>query len=290
MAGARYVACHANDQRLRHPLKKHWTLDDIPWGTFDRNKVDPDLLKLVKAAAMVEKNGLDYAAYLGKVFPDDAAFRKVAEHWAAEEVQHGNALGRWAMLADPAFDFDLAFGRFREGYRLPLDATQSVRGSRAGELVARCVVEVGTSSYYTSLAEAADEPVLKEICRNIAADEMRHYNLFYTYLNRYLETEGLPRWQRLKVALGRMAESEDDELAYAYYAANGEGEPYDRRRCTRAYAARAYRYYRAPAIERGVGMTLKATGFKPNGWLARALAKAAAHFMAYRQKRLIEAA
>jgi hypothetical protein len=264
MAGARHVACHANDQRLRHPLKKHWTLDDIPWGTFDRNKVDPDLLKLVKAAAMVEKNGLDYAAYLGKVFPDDAAFRKVAEHWAAEEVQHGNALGRWAMLADPAFDFDLAFGRFREGYRLPLDATQSVRGSRAGELVARCVVEVGTSSYYTSLAEAADEPVLKEICRNIAADEMRHYNLFYTYLNRYLETEGLPRWQRLKVALGRMAESEDDELAYAYY--------------------------RAPAIERGVGMTLKATGFKPNGWLARALAKAAAHFMAYRQKRLIEAA
>jgi rubrerythrin len=269
---------------------KHWTLDDIPWGSFDSTKVDPDLLKLVKAAAMVEKNGLDYAAYLGNVFPDDAVFRRVAEHWATEEVQHGDALGRWAMLADPAFDFDTAFGRFREGYRLPLNATESVRGSRVGELVARCVVEVGTSSYYTSLAGAAEEPVLKVICQKIAEDELRHYNLFYTYLSRYLKTEDLSRWRRLKVAFGRMAESEDDELAYAYYAANGEGEPYDRKRCTREYAVRAYRYYQPPVIERGVAMTLKATGFEPNGWAVSALSKAAARFMMLRQKRLAEAA
>lgn len=269
---------------------KHWTLDDIPWGSFDPAKVDPDLLKLTKAAAMVEKNGLDYAAYLGNVFPDDAAFRRVAERWATEEVQHGDALGRWAMLADPAFDFDAAFGRFRKGYRLPLDATESVRGSRVGELVARCVVEVGTSSYYTSLAQAAEEPVLKAICQEIAEDELRHYNLFYTYLSRYLETEDLSRWGRLKVAFGRMAESEDDELAYAYYAANGEGEPYDRKRCTREYAVRAYRYYQPPVIERGIAMTLKATGFQPNGWTTSALSKAATRFMMFRQKRLAEAA
>jgi rubrerythrin len=265
---------------------KHWTLDDIPWHLFEPAKVDPDLLKLAKAAAMVEKNGLDYAAYLANVFPEDASFRRVADRWATEEVQHGDALGRWATLADPTFDFDEAFGRFREGYRLPLDATESVRGSRVGELVARCVVEVGTSSYYTSLAEAADEPVLKAICRHIAADEIRHYNLFYAHLGRYLERERLSRWERLKVALGRMMESEDDELAYAYYAANGGDEPYDRARCTREYAVRAYRYYRPSAIERGIAMTLKATGFKPDGWAARALAKAAAGFMAFRRKRL----
>src|SRR5437879_5002330 len=187
---------------------KHWTLDDIPWGSFDPGKVDPDLLKLTKAAAMVEKNGLDYATYLANVFPDDTAFHRVAEHWATEEVQHGNALGRWAMLADPSFNFDEAFGRFRKGFRLPLEATESVRGSRVGELVARCVVEVGTSSYYASLAEAAEEPVLKAICRYIADDEIRHYNLFYTYLTRYLERENLSRWGRARVALGRMAETE----------------------------------------------------------------------------------
>lgn len=269
---------------------KHWTLDDISWDLFDPTKVDPDLLKLAKAAAMVEKNGLDYSAYLANVFPNDPGFRRVAEHWATEEVQHGDALGRWAMLADPTFDFDAAFGRFREGYRLPLDATSSVRGSHAGELVARCIVEVGTNSYYSSLAAAADEPVLKEICAKIAEDEFRHYHLFYSHLCRYLETEDLSRWERLKVALGRMAETEDDELAYAYYAANNQGEPYDRKRFSREYTVRAYRYYQSPAIQQGVSLILKAIGFKPNGWVATGLSKAAIRFMAFRQWRLAEVA
>jgi rubrerythrin len=268
----------------------HWTLDDIPWESFDPSKVDPDLLKLAKAAALVEKNGRDYAAYLANVFPDDGGFHRVADHWASEEVQHGDALGRWAMLADPSFDFDHAFGRFREGFRLPLHATVSVRGSRAGELVARCIVEVGTSSYYTSLAEAAEEPVLKAICERIAGDEIRHYNLFYAHLNRYLAIDELPRWARLKVAFGRMAETEDDELAYAYFAANDEGERYDRERCKREYVKRAYRYYRPPVIERGIAMSLRAAGFKSDGWMASALAKAAVRFMGYRQRRLADAA
>ncbi|MEQ8266944.1 MAG: hypothetical protein RH982_07095 [Parvibaculum sp.] len=34
---------------------------------------------------------------------------------------------------------------------IPLDAVQSVRGSRGGELIARCVVESGTSSCYTAI-------------------------------------------------------------------------------------------------------------------------------------------
>src|SRR3546814_19360443 len=97
---------------------------------------------------------------------------------------------------------------------LPPDATKAWRGSRAGELVARCIVEVGTSSYYTALGNAAEEPVLKAICKHLAADELRHYKLFYTHLRDYLAKEELNQWQRLKVALGRIVESEDDELAY----------------------------------------------------------------------------
>ncbi len=153
---------------------KHWSLDDIPWDRFEPGKLDADLIKLVKAASMVESNGGDYAIYLCNVFADDPEFQVAARAWAAEEVQHGEALGRWAGMADPSFDFAASFKRFTEGYALPLDATASVRGSRAGELVARCIVEVGTSSYYSALAAASEEPVLKAICRRIAADEFRH--------------------------------------------------------------------------------------------------------------------
>jgi rubrerythrin len=265
---------------------KHWTLEQIPWSRFDPARVDPEIVKLVKAAAMVEFNGGDYATYLNRVFADDPEFQSVASIWAQEEVQHGQALARWARLADPSFDFASAFKRFTDGYSIDVDVEQSIRGSRAGELVARCIVETGTSSYYAALQEATEEPVLKAICRNIAADELRHYKLFYTYLQRYLEREGLSGWERLKVTLRRLGESEDDELAYAYFAANHVGETYDRKRFTQAYARRAYAVYRRHHVERGIAMALKASGLAPTGRLNRWLTELACWFMRFRIRRL----
>ena len=51
-------------------MAKHWTLDDIPWDLFDRAKVDPELLRAVKAAALVEHNSGDYVAYLCGIFAE----------------------------------------------------------------------------------------------------------------------------------------------------------------------------------------------------------------------------
>ena len=266
-----------------------WSVDDIPWDRFDPAKVDPDLLRLVKAAALVEQNGIDYGIYLNNVFKDDPDFRRAVDAWAVEEVRHGQALGRWAGLADPNFDFDVAFGKFRDGYRLPLDATASVRGSHAGELMARCIVETGTSSYYTALHDATDEPVLKEICRRIAADELRHYKLFYSYMRRYLQRENLGVMGRLRIGWQRIGESEDDELAYAYYAANGGVGAYDRVRNSNAYALRAYRVYRPDHVERAIAMVFKAVGLKPYGWVSRVASNLAARFIRWRIGRLARA-
>jgi rubrerythrin len=265
----------------------HWTLDDVPWQAFDPKQVDPETVRIVKAAGLVEFNGHEYVRYLCNVFADDPEFREEAEQWGREEVQHGEALGRWAALAEPSFDFHKAFRRFVEGYKLQTEVTASVRGSRAGELIARCIVETGTSSYYTALAEATQEPVLKDICRKIAADELRHYKLFYARLKRYLDRENLNSWGRLRIAIGRIAESEDDELAYAYYAANAaEGEAYDRKRWNRAYVSRAYAIYREHHVERGMAMVFKAAGLTPNTWLNRIAVKFAWTTMRRRVKRL----
>src|ERR1700761_5123446 len=118
----------------------HWSLQDIAWESFDRSKVRPELVAVVKAGSMVEYNGYDYARYLCEVFHDDPEFCDVANHWAEEEVQHGAALRKWAEVADPAFDFEKIFAMFPTGYKLPLNVENSVRGSRTGELVARCIV------------------------------------------------------------------------------------------------------------------------------------------------------
>ena len=253
-----------------------WTLDDIPWNSFDQDRVDPKILKLVKAACMVEFNGGDYAAYLCNVFPDDPQFQAEAHAWAAEEMRHGRALGRWAEMADPEFNFEQAFERFIAGFRPDVEAKESIRGSRSGELVARCIVEVGTSSYYAALGEAAVEPVLKDICKRITADELRHYRMFYKALKRYLEREGIGPIRRVMVALGRIKESEDDELAYAYYAANADPrDGYDLKRYTALMQTQAWSYFRERHIARAVTMTAKAAGLNPQAawlaWLSRML-------------------
>lgn len=268
----------------------HWTLDSIDWSRFDRARVSPDLLAVAKAAALVEANGRDYATYLANVFADDPDFRQAAARWAEEEVQHGDALARWSRLADPAWDFDAAVARFRAGYSLPLDATASVRGSRAGELIARCIVETGTSSYYSALADASDEPVFAEICRRIAADEFRHYKLFYEHMRRYLQRERIGAVGRARIGLGRLLEAGDDELACAYFAANAPADArYDRRRWSRAYARRAYAVYRPSHVARGLAMALKAVGLPANGKLHATLWPLAARLIFWRARRLAAA-
>jgi hypothetical protein len=137
--------------------------------------------------------------------------------------------------------------------------------------------------------EATDEPVLKEICRNIAADELRHYKLFYDTLRVYLKRERIGPFRRLMTALGRIRESEDDELAYAYYAANHPVGDYDRKRYSNAYARRAFSYYRRHHVQRGIAMVLRASGLKPNGRLNAFLTRLAYRFLQTRSARLARA-
>ncbi len=246
-----------------------WTLDDIPWDRFDRSKLDPEMVKIAKAACMVEHHSADYGKYLCGVFHDDPEFCAAALSWAKEEVQHGTVLRRYAELADPDFDFDSTFARFVAGHDIDVEARESIRGSRCGELVARCIVEVGTSAYYSALRDAAIEPVFSEICTRIAGDEFRHYKLFYDAMKRYQKREGLGRLGRAKVALTRLFEAGDDELSYAYHCGAGMPEPFNRRRSARAYAGRTLPLYRRNHLQRGMGMTLKAIGIKPQGRLGK---------------------
>ena len=267
---------------------KHWRIEDVAWDQFDPEAVDRALVPLVKAAAMVERNGRDYALYLNGVFRDDPDFRKAADNWADEEVQHGDALAKWAILADPGWDFPAAFARYRAGYSVKTDADASIRGSRTGELIARCMVETGTSSYYTALADATSEPVLKQVCKLIAADEYRHFKLFYDHMRRYLARENLGLVTRLRIALGRIGESEDDELAYAYHCGNEpESQAYRHTHCTAAYMASAIGFYRYRHIERGTGMILKSVGLPPRGRLSAGATTVAWRLLQWRQRRFV---
>ena len=256
-----------------------WTLDDVRWDAFDASKLSPRMVAAIKAASLVELNAPDYVAYLKRVFKDAGPETHAAiEQWGCEESQHGRALGRWAEMADPSFKIDDAFNRFCEGYKPEHfhDGAEnaSIRGSRRGEMIARCVVESGTSSYYSAIRDASEEPVLKEIAGRIAADEYRHYKLFYDTLHAQDEPD-LPFWKKLMVAVGRINESDDDELAYAYYCANVPASqvattPYERAKYAKIAASLLNHIYNRRHISRLVQMVAKAIGAKPHGGPARA--------------------
>lgn len=272
-------------------MAHHWTLEDIPWDDIEAGAVEPELLETIKAAALVEANSQDYVTYLHNVFEGDADFSEAASHWGHEERQHGDALGRWAELVDPTFSYAEALQCFRNGYSLPLETSESVRGSRSGELVARCVVESGTCSFYSAIRDRTNEPVLQKICGYIAQDEALHYRLFHTHLKRYLKNRKLGFWAKIKIAAGRVFEVGDDELAYAYYSANVQksGREYDRARCARAYSQRATRLYDFKHIQTAVRMILLATDVNAYGRFADWATRIAWWSLKRRNKRLLTA-
>ena len=257
--------------------KQGWKPEDIDWASFDRSKLEPWLLNAVKAAALVEYNAPDYVTYLKRVFCDCGPEMHAAiEQWGREESQHGKTLGRWAEMADPSFKLEEAIARFRRGYKpAHFDGTDStsVRGSRRGEMIARCVVESGTSSYYSAIRDTTQEPVLKEIAGHIAADEFRHYKLFFETFQKQNEPD-LPFWKKLLIAIGRITESDDDELSYAYYCAmvpadQEAARPYDRAACSRLAFGNSVRLYRQQHVRKLTQMVAKSIGADPQGRLAK---------------------
>jgi len=255
--------------------KQGWGPDDIAWEKFDRSKAQPWMIDAIKSAALVEYNAPDYVTYLKRIFPEPE-FAPVIEQWGREETNHGRVLGRWAELADPAFRLEEATVRFRAGYKPAHFASGdavSVRGSRRGEMIARCVVESGTSSYYTAIKEATDEPVLKEIAGRIAADEFRHYKLFYETLHKQDEPD-LPFWRKVAIAVRRITESDDDEISYSHYCAVVPADrvsehPYVRGVYSRKLFSITMRIYRRRHIHKLTQMVAKAVGADPQGRLAR---------------------
>jgi hypothetical protein len=87
----------------------------------------------------------------------------------------------------------------------------------------------------------------------------------------------MPFWRKLMIAVGRINESDDDELAYAFYCANVPPEneaatPYIRERYVRASFARTAHIYRRHHVRKLVQMVAKAIGADPQSRITEAAA------------------
>jgi len=250
-------------------MSQYWKFEDINWSLFDPKKVNPQILALIKAGSVIEHNGSDYGRYLKNVFKGDTALEKEIDKWVVDEVKHGKVLAQWVKLADPTFDFEERFKAYITGFPIDVEVEESIRGSRGAELLTRCMVEIGTSTFYTVIKEGTEEPLLKQICSKVAADELRHYKLFYTHLQRYQVQEKLNFFKRFWVTFNRLNENQDDELPFAYYIANKGIAPYTRQHYTKIYSQAVYSLYGKNHIDQGMALFCKAIGVSPRGFLQK---------------------
>src|ERR1700757_720000 len=187
--------------------RQRWSLDDIPWRTIcqDATSKTEAFFCLVASASFMESATNLYTENLVEFFAGDEEVTSWLErYWLPEELQHGRALRRYVETARPEFDWEPAYQRFVEEFRPYCEI--SLEAVRSLELASRCVVEMGTASYYTTLSRASGDPVLSILARRIADDEVRHYKHFYHYFRNYREAERPSRadvapalWRRLRM-------------------------------------------------------------------------------------------
>ena len=192
----------------------HWTIRDIPFDSIDRQRAraDPFLVYLVAGASFVEITSDLYASNLAEYFTgDDALGRWLTERWEREERQHGEALKRYAETVWPELDWERAYRGFYAEYA-PYCEVAKLGPTRALELVARCVVETGTATFYATLSRVSPEPVLGQLASRIRDDEHRHYNLFLYHFGRWAKAEATGRRAVLAALRSRMSELDREDI------------------------------------------------------------------------------
>ncbi|HEY1772278.1 MAG TPA: acyl-ACP desaturase [Gammaproteobacteria bacterium] len=191
------------------------------------------LFYLVTTASFVESATDTYTHNLVEYYAGDPEIASwLQNHWQAEELQHGRALKRYVQLTWPFFDWDRVYAGFFHEFSAKA-ASDGLESDRCLEAVSRCIVEMGTSGYYTAIAGLSPDPVLSMLAGLIREDEIRHYKYFYRFFSIYRRREGTSRVRVLRAILRRlkMLDFEDSTIALKHaYAIQHPGVRFDRRR------------------------------------------------------------
>jgi hypothetical protein len=177
------------------PLEKsrcpRWRIEDIDFDQVDVVAVRNDefLFYMLASASFVEILSDVYSRNLIEHFRCDAELSSwLKEYWQQEEVQHGQVLKAYVKKVWPEFDWEAAHAAFWQEYK-SLCLAEQLEAHRGLELVGRCVVETGTSTFYRAIHNYVNESVLRQIIDNIATDEASHYAHFRRYFARYNAVE-----------------------------------------------------------------------------------------------------
>jgi rubrerythrin len=212
--------------------RQGWRLADIDFDAVDVASVRDDefLFVTLASASFVEILAETYSDNLIEHFRGDTEVTGwLDEVWRNEEMQHGRALKKYVQIVWPEFEWESAYQAFRIEYGA-LCTVEQLEAQRALELVARCVVETGTSTFYRAVQDYVREPVLRRLAGQIKTDEISHY----AHFRRFFESSNAAErhgagavmatiWRRVREVRG-----EDAYIAFKHvHAARHPERPFD---------------------------------------------------------------
>jgi hypothetical protein len=194
-----------------------WSLDDIAYDAIEIERIRDDdaLFLLVCSASFIESGSDTYTGNLVEQFAGDAEVGTwLRDHWEPEELQHGRALRAYVRHVWPEFDWEAAYAGFFAEYER-VCTMEELEPRRGLEMAARCIVEMGTTTYYQAIHAATSEPVLRDLAWRIRGDEVRHYKNFHAFFQKYQRAEKLGRRQVLAALVRRAVELRNEDAAIA---------------------------------------------------------------------------
>jgi len=234
----------SQDAGAAPPARAHWQLADIPYAQIDHGAVanDEDMFYLLMSASFVETGSDTYATNLGAHYAQYTDIQHwLEERWEHEELQHGASLRRYVETVWPSFDWQKAYDSFFAEYSLLCTQEALLEDPRL-EMVARCVVETGTTAYYHTLRGLSQEPVLTELLGHIRNDEVGHFKHFLGYFKSLQAQEPVGRLRIAKALYSRLKElrESDSDVALRHVFANKGDLFADRQRSFDDVAQRIY--------------------------------------------------
>jgi len=228
---------------MRWDYKKDIKYDKIDVDSIKDNKY---LFKNLVIASFIEITSDVYDMNLSKFYEgDEEMVNWLNNTWEEEEIQHGASLKKYINRVWPEFDWDKHYEVFRKNY-LPFCKVEFLEPTRAREMIARMVVETGTSTLYKAIANYAkdlNEPVLVDLALKISKDEVYHFEMFEKVFKKYKEEEKLSRTDIIKILYDRLKEINNEDVKIAFDAVNDDNEDYAKfLEKTKGFAKKYYPY------------------------------------------------
>lgn len=180
------------EKHFRRLEKIRWHLeDDIDWETINPSLVDKGHVQLIRNICMTEIGSLFAAESFIRDFYDDIDFSCFVSVWYYEEMKHFLVLKRYLSHLGIEFnESELQHLRMS----IPISNRETI-------LMVHFLSEHRLATWYQGISDNLREPVGKQIFANIAADEIRHGQAYFDFIQKDLQQHPETLLKYLKAAL-----------------------------------------------------------------------------------------